>query len=85
MKSCITGKKSFASIEVAEDVLIETYTRFEFAPNQGPIAIYKCDDCGYYHLTSQGMMNEKLKKCLQDGSIARQKEANRWLDKFKKR
>jgi len=85
MKSCPTGKKAFASLEVAEDVLIETWSRFEFAPNQGPIAVYKCDDCGYYHLTSQGILNEKLKKKLEDGSIARQKEANRWLDKFKKR
>ncbi|HEY3402673.1 MAG TPA: hypothetical protein VGK59_04745, partial [Ohtaekwangia sp.] len=85
MKSCPTGKKGFPSSEVAEDVLIETYSRFEFAPNQGPVAIYKCDECGFYHLTSQGMMNERLRKSLEDGSIARQKEANRWLDKFKNR
>ena len=85
MKTCVTGKKSFPSMEVAEDVLIETHTRFEFVPDHGPIGVYKCDDCGYYHLTSQGTMNERLRKALQDGTIARQKEANRWEDKFRKR
>lgn len=85
MKTCITGKKTFPSVAVAEDVLIETHTRFEFADHHGPVAVYKCDDCGYYHLTSQGPMNEKLKKGLADGSIGRQREANRWTDKFRKR
>ena len=85
MKTCITGKKSFPSAEVAEDVLIETYTRFEFADNFGPVAVYRCEDCGQYHLTSQGTVNEKLRKGLSDGSIARQREANRWMDKFRKR
>jgi len=30
-------------------------------------------------------MNERLKKALQDGSIARQKQASHWEDKLTKR
>jgi hypothetical protein len=30
-------------------------------------------------------MNARLAKQLADGTINRQKEANRWLDKFKKK
>jgi ABC-type ATPase with predicted acetyltransferase domain len=75
----------YSSQEVAEDALIEAWTRFEYAPNQGPVAVYKCEDCGQYHLTSKGTMNEKLSKALAAGKIQRQKEADRWLDKLKRR
>ena len=69
---------------IAEDVLIETWTRFDFTPGNGPISIYKCDDCGEYHLTSRGPMNERLSQALADGKIQRQKDANRWQDKFRR-
>ncbi len=75
----------YASQEVAEDVLIEAQTRFDYRPNSGPIAVYQCEDCGQFHLTSKGPMNERLAKALAEGAIKRQKEANRWLDKFKKK
>ena len=85
MPNCVSGKKMYASQEIAEDVLIETRTKFEYAPDQGPIAVYKCEDCGQYHFTSKGPMNEKLFQALSEGKIQRQKEANRWLDKLKRR
>lgn len=75
----------YASQEIAEDVLIETWTRFEFAPNNGPVAVYRCDDCGQFHLTSRGPMNGKLEKALQEGKIQRQKEADRWLNRLKRK
>lgn len=81
MLKCSTHKKVYPSAEIAEDVLIETWIKFE----KGPVAVYKCDDCGYYHLTSQGIMNERLSKHLADGKIKRQKEADDWLRKLKKR
>ena len=85
MVKCSTNKKTYLSVEIAEDVLIETWTKFDYAPNNGPIAIYKCDDCGYYHLTSKGVVNEKLAKHLAEGKIQLQKEANKWINKIKKR
>lgn len=70
--------------QVAEDVLIEARTRYDYAQGYGPVGVYKCDDCGEYHLTSQGPMNEKLATYLRDGKIDLQKEADRWMKKFKK-
>ncbi|MBL7857339.1 MAG: hypothetical protein JNM57_06600 [Cyclobacteriaceae bacterium] len=85
MASCSSGKKMYASEAIAEDVLIEAWTRYDYAPNHGPIAIYLCEDCGAYHLTSKGVMNEKLAQYIKEGKISRQKEADRWLNRLKKK
>ena len=85
MKPCVTSKKMYPSQEIAEDALIEARTRFDYKINQGPIGVYLCEECGYYHLTSQGKMNERLSIQLKDGKIKRQKEANEWMDKLKRR
>ena len=82
---CASHKRVYQSHELAVDALIEARTRFEYAPSGGPIAVYQCDECGYYHLTSKGKMEPRLEKLLKDGDITRQKEADRWLDKLKKR
>lgn len=63
--------------------MIETQSKFDFASGNGPIAVYRCDDCGYYHLTSRGPMNERLAKFISDGKLQLQKEANRWIEKLK--
>jgi hypothetical protein len=83
MIKCVSGKRVYLTAEIAEDVLIETRTKFDYASNNGPIAIYRCDDCGYYHLTSKGKMNDKLAEQFSSGKIKRQKEADDWLKKFK--
>jgi len=80
---CVTGKKRYSSLNIAEDALIEAHTRFYFAAGSGPVAVYQCEDCGSYHFTSKGKMNERLEEQLKNGKIQRQKEANQWLDKFK--
>ena len=85
MSRCISGKRVYASQEIAEDVLIEAWTRYEYNNNTGTISVYKCDDCGNYHLTSRGPMNERLAKALADGKIRQQKEARRWEDRFRKK
>jgi len=81
MLTCSTHKKVYQTQEIAEEVLIETRIKFD----KGPVAVYKCEDCGYYHLTSQGPVNERLAKYLASGKIKRQKEANDWLNKLKKK
>ena len=85
MNRCISGKRMYSSQQVAEDVLIESWTRFDYTASNGPLSVYKCDDCGQFHLTSAGPMNERLSKALAEGGIRRQKEADRWLDKLKRR
>lgn len=85
MDRCISGKRVYPSEEIAEGVLIEAWTRYDYKRNEGPIAIYKCDDCGQYHLTSKGPMNENLAKALAEGKINKQKEARYWEEKFRRR
>jgi hypothetical protein len=85
MNSCPSNKKMYPSQEIAEEALIEAHTRFEYGKGSGPVAIYQCDDCGQFHFTSQGSVNEKLKNYLASGKIKLQKEANQWMDKFKKK
>ncbi len=74
----------YPSQEIAEDALIEARTQFDYKINQGPVGVYLCEDCGYYHLTSKGKMNERLTTQLKNGKIDLHKEANQWMSKFKK-
>ena len=85
MIKCISHKKCYSSQEIAEDALIEARTSFEYAKGNGPIAVYRCDDCGYFHLTSRGEINQRLADSMKTGKIQLQKEANKWLDKMKKK
>jgi len=85
MEKCVSGKRGYVSKELAEEALIEAHTHFNYPPDRGPVAVYICEDCGNYHLTSQGPMNKKLAESLEDGKIKLQKEAHHWVSKFKRR
>jgi hypothetical protein len=82
---CITGKKIFTSIALAEDVLIELWTKNEYNTGHAPIAIYQCEDCSQYHLTSQPPMNERLAAFMASARFKREREANKWADRFKRK
>lgn len=84
MKKCGTGKRLYPSQQLAEEALIESHIHFEHRAGDGPVTVYQCEDCGEYHLTSRGPMNERLAKQLADGTIGRLKEANLWKNKFKR-
>lgn len=83
MIKCITGKRLYINENLAEDALIEAHINFEYRASSGPVAIYKCDECGNYHLTSHGEMNKRLALQLQSGFIQKQKQAARWQGKWK--
>jgi hypothetical protein len=83
MIKCSTGKRVYLTETLAEDALIDAHSRHSYA-GTGPIAVYQCEDCGYYHFTSKGKMNEKLAKQMASGKIKRQQEANQWVKKLKK-
>jgi hypothetical protein len=84
MTGCVTGKRMYPTAQMAEDALIEAWVKNDYPAGKGPIAIYKCDDCGNYHLTSSGTINPALSSFINDGKLKLRKEANYWLDKFKK-
>lgn len=81
MANCITGKKMYGSQELAEDALIEAWVQYSYRNGSGPVAVYLCEDCKHYHLTSKGNINARLAGCLSSGKITRQQEANRWEQK----
>lgn len=83
MNRCNSGKRGFQTYENAVEALLAARTRFECRDGQGPISVYKCDECGAYHLTSKGVINEELRKKLDDGSIARQRRAENWEERLK--
>ena len=83
MIKCPTGKRVYLTETLAEDALIDAHSRHQYA-GTGPLAVYQCQECGYYHFTSKGKMNEKLAQQMASGKIRRQQEANQWVNKLKK-
>lgn len=84
MQTCTTGKRCYLTIELAEEALIGAHINFNYGKGARPVGIYQCDDCGLFHLTSQGVMNKRLALMIEEGDIQKQKEARWWEDKFKK-
>ncbi len=85
MKKCPTGKRLYHSEQLAENALIDAHIHFDYRAGGGPVAVYRCDDCGEYHLTSRTPMNANLAQKLAEGTIEKQKEAGRWQTKIKQR
>jgi len=83
MIKCSSGKRVYLTESLAEDALIDAHGRHHYA-GTGPIAFYRCDDCGYYHFTSKGAMNSKLASLLASGKLKLNQEANHWERKLKR-
>lgn len=85
MNKCPTRKKTYSSEIIAEDALIQASITYHYTQGNGPIAVYKCDECGFYHLTSTGPMNKKLSDMIASGELQKLKVAGSWLDKIKRK
>jgi hypothetical protein len=85
MNRCISGKRTYGTYENAVEALITARTKFDYREGNGPVSVYRCDDCGFYHLSSKGPVNEDLKKSLNDGSIDRLKQAEQWEQRLKRK
>ncbi len=70
---------------LAEDALIDAWIRNNHSPGNGPVNVYQCEDCGNFHFTSKGEMNERLKEEWNKGSIARSRRAFDFERKIKNR
>lgn len=79
--SCPSGKRAFTSEVQAEEALIDTRTRRGDERN-GPVGVYRCDDCGQYHLTSKGTLNARLAQYIKEGKLKLNQEAERWKSKL---
>lgn len=81
--ACPSGKRSYPTQELAEEALIQAHTAYEYPEGQGPLAVYQCDECGEFHLTSRGPINERLAAYIAEGKLKLHKEARRWEDRFR--
>ena len=82
MANCPTSKRAYSSEALALDALIEARTNFV---HNTAIAVYQCEDCGDWHLTSQGAISPRLKEMLDDGSLKKQQESINWERKFRRK
>jgi hypothetical protein len=83
MRTCPTKKRQYLTQVQAEEALIEA--RKAYPQREGPIAVYQCDDCGYYHLTSKGEVNSRLAEFLKSHKMDLHREADHWVKKMKKK
>jgi hypothetical protein len=85
MERCSTGKVIYVTQALAEDGLIDAWVRNNYKLGTGPVNIYPCDDCGNFHFTSKGAMNDRLKKEWESGQIAKNQRAFDIERKFRMR
>lgn len=82
---CSSGKRTYTTEALANEALLQAHVLFNYRAGAGPVNYYKCEDCGAYHLTSQGLMNEQLAKAQADGTIKKLRTAAEWNERFKGR
>lgn len=79
--SCATGKREYLTEVLAEDALLETRTR-NTDDRGGPVAVYRCEDCGQWHLTSKGPVNARLAEYIRSGKLKRNQAGEDWRRKL---
>ena len=81
---CISKKVCYSSKGQAEEALIYTRSKYSSGSRSGsgPVAVYLCPDCNYYHMTSKGEKSDVLTS-EEKNKIKLQQEAVYWNDKFK--
>ena len=75
---CVTGKVCFETKEQAEEALVNNRIRY----NSGPTTFYQCNDCGFFHFTSQGSEHSSLSDEETKDRIDRERDAGFWEDKL---
>ncbi|MBS1979291.1 MAG: hypothetical protein JST46_18115 [Bacteroidetes bacterium] len=84
MIKCVSNKVGYPSASIAEEALLETHIRYDFGKTTGPVNIYRCEECGQYHLTSSGLMNERLASFIKEGELDKHRKAMQWVNKLKR-
>jgi len=81
MSKCATHKVCFESKGLAEEALIQNQSQNQHRAGGGPINVYQCRDCGYYHFTSKGAVSDVLSE--NKHQISRNREASFWERKLR--
>jgi hypothetical protein len=79
--TCSTKKKEYNNIDAAEIALIEARIRFE---GNTAVNVYACDECGTWHLTSQGETNPRLQEMIDSGTLEEEIKKYEWRERYSK-
>lgn len=73
MSDCVTGKVVYTDEALAIEALIQYHIR-NGREVGGPTNVYRCEDCGSWHFTSQGkhesLENTEIKKYIEKERLA---------------
>ena len=79
--SCSTEKKGYYREDDVQEALIRSHIRFLKAA----INYYLCDECGEYHLTSQGGLHPLLNDPKVQTQIEREQREQEWTARYNRR
>ena len=80
---CSSGKKCFEDEFLATEALIQNHVINDHTFGAGPINVYECDMCGYWHFTSKGVRHEVLDDPDLRDRIKREREGHFWERRLK--
>lgn len=83
MKCRVTHKVCYDSEHQAEQALLSARARFPVSSGTGPVAVYRCNYCECYHLTSKGEESYLLRSEDTKRKIDLEREAFYWESKIK--
>jgi len=72
--SCITGKNGYYSETEVQEALIRSHIRFKSVASN----YYLCEECGEYHLTSQGGLHPLLNDPKVQERIKQEQQEQEW-------
>ena len=80
---CVSGKVVHYSEQSALEALVQNHIRFYHNDNAGPVNVYECRDCGYFHLTSSGSKHPLLDDPEVKKRIKLEKQSLHWESKLR--
>ena len=80
--NCVTGKVCYETRDEAIQALINNWIEKNHRIGMGPINVYKCPECGNWHLTSKGSKAAELIEALENGKIERERKMLDWKGNF---
>ena len=80
MSVCPSRKIIYYNEQEAKEGLIKLHVKYL---NSSTRTFYTCSQCGYFHLTSSGEIDDTLKQAQQTGRINQLSEADYWIRKLR--
>ena len=78
MSGCSSGKRTFETESLAVEALIQNHIINNYRANEGPVNVYECPECGYWHFTSKSARHSLFDDPEIMKTIAREKQAHNW-------